>query len=145
MRYAAAAVMTALPFLIAPASLAQAEPAAPPTASQALGSGCPGMYGVATGRGMMGGGPWMMGHQGMMSGPGPAAGRAAGAAVNLTTDDVRRNLSDWLTRMGNSHIKVGRVTEAGSNAIAAEIITTDKGGLVQRYVVDRRTGQFRPD
>ena len=36
------------------------------------------------------------------------------------------------------------VAEAGPDAIDAEIVTTDNGGLVQRYVVDRRTGRLRP-
>jgi hypothetical protein len=146
MRFPAPLVTAFLASLIVSASSAQAQPAAAPAAPGAAGYGCPGMYGVATGPGMMGGGPWMMGHHGMMMyGPGAAARPSASAgALNLSVDDVRRNMTDWLARMGNPHLKVGQVAQAGPDTISAEVVTADKGGLVQRYVVDRRTGQFRP-
>jgi hypothetical protein len=46
--------------------------------------------------------------------------------------------------MANPHIKVGSVTEKDTNTITADIVTTDKDALVQRFDVDRRTGVYRP-
>ena len=110
MRVSASLVTAFLLSLITSAPSAQAQPAAPPAASGGAGHGCPGMDGVAGGPGMMGGGPWMMGHHGMMYGRGAEARPPGGAgALNLSVDDVRRNLTDWLARMGNPHLKVGRV------------------------------------
>jgi hypothetical protein len=46
--------------------------------------------------------------------------------------------------MGNLRLKAGTVTEKDSNMIMAEVVTTDKGDLVQRFNVDRRTGFWQP-
>ena len=43
---------------------------------------------------------------------------------------------------GNPHIKVGSVTEKDANTISADIVTTDKDALVQRFNVDRHTGVY---
>jgi hypothetical protein len=142
-------IVSSFALLAAPALSALAQPATPQAAAPNAGSyGCPGMTIAGGGQGMMmGGGPWMMGHHGMMNGyaPGGAArGAGRGSDLNLSVDEVRQNITDWLARTGNPHIKVGQVAQAGPDTINAEVVTSDKGGLVQRYVVNRHTGQFRP-
>jgi hypothetical protein len=103
-------------------------------------------------------GPWMMGHYGMgpwAMGPGVMgygsgtmgfgwSGSAAGN-LNLSTNDVTSYLNRWIAFSGNPHIKVGDVTEKDADTISADIVTTDKDGLVQRFTVDRHTGLFRPE
>lgn len=72
--------------------------------------------------------------------------REAGEARNLdlTVDQVRSNMQRWLAIRDNPHIKVGTVTAKGPDSITVDIVTTDNGGLVQRYEVDRHTGFIRP-
>lgn len=86
----------------------------------------PGMTGQGAGQGtMMGGG-------------------AAPAALNLSANDVKGYLESWVAMAGNPRIKVGSVAEKDANTITADIITTDKEALVQRFNVDRRTGFYSP-
>ncbi len=80
--------------------------------------------------GMMG--PAMMGYV-MLPAP--------GADLNLSVDDVRGQLDQSLTWHGNKRIKVGEVKEVGENTIVADIVTQD-GSLVQRFEVNRHTGQM---
>ena len=119
-------------------------------------------YGGGYGPGMMG--PGMMG-PGMGMGPGvmgmigPGMGMGPGMMgpgmmgwgwggqptnLNLSTNDVKTYLERWVSMTGNSHIKVGTVTEKDANSITADIVTTDKDALVQRYNVDRRSGFWQP-
>ena len=70
--------------------------------------------------------------------------RAGQTSVDLSTDDVKAYLENWIALSGNGHIKVGAVSEKDARTIRADIVTTDKEGLVQRFDVDRRTGQFQP-
>ena len=128
------------------------------------GYGCCGGYNP--GYGMMGGyGPGMMGGYGpgMMGGYGPGYGMMGGygpgpmmggygpgyyggqANLNLTTDYVKNYLERMIAIRGNTHLKVGDVKEKDADTIVAEIITKDKDALVQRFVVDRHTGFYRPD
>lgn len=113
----------------------------------------PGMMGP----GMMGGygmmGPGMMGGYGMM-GPGMMMngygmmghGQNAGPVdLKLSADEVKANFERMLAFQGNSHIKVGPVTATNADTITVDIVTTDKGGLVQRYLVNRHYGFVRSE
>ena len=64
------------------------------------------------------------------------------ANLNLSANDVTAYLGRWITMSGNPHIKVGSVTEKDANTITADIVTTDKDALVQRFNVDRHTGVY---
>jgi hypothetical protein len=131
--------------------------------AQPYGSGWGMMGGPGPGYGHMGGygpmhggyGPgWMHGYgPGWMHGGGPGYGPCAGlggpgaygpqANLNLTTDQVKNQLESWIARQGNPHIKVGEVKEKDADTIEADIVTKDNS-LVQRFVVDRHTGFYRP-
>ena len=80
-------------------------------------------------------GPMMMGSNMMGSG-------MVAANLNLSANDVTAYLGRWITMSGNPHIKVGSVTEKDANTISADIVTTDKDALVQRFNVDRHTGVY---
>ena len=104
-----------------------------------------------TGQGMMGGYPMMMGGYpmmggmmgpGMMMGSGMMGGGVQATNLNLSANDVTSYLGRWVTMTGNPHIKVGSVTEKDANTITADIVTTDKDALVQRFNVDRHTGVY---
>jgi hypothetical protein len=104
-------------------------------------------YGDWYGHGMRGGyGPGMIGCPGggmMMGGYGPGMRGGYGpqqADLNLSTNDVKSYLERWIAMTGNPHLKAGPVTEKDSSTIMAEVVTTDRGDLVQRFNVDRRTG-----
>jgi hypothetical protein len=88
------------------------------------------------GPGMMGGGQGMMGNQGR--------GMRVTPSQHLTTDDVSHFLGHFLERHGNPRLKAGDVEEVDENTITAEIVTVDDS-LVQRFKVDRHTGQMVPD
>jgi len=107
--------------------------------------------GQAYGPGMMGGwhggyGPGMM--QGNGYGPGYGSGydRRADAQgnqpLNLTTDDVKSRVERWLARQGNPRLQLGEVKEKDADTITADVVTKDNS-LVQRFIVDRHTGNFR--
>lgn len=116
----------------------------------------PGMMGsYAMGPGMMSGygygmGPWMMGPNAVGNygpGMGPwmmAPYRTSQATLNLSVDDVQKSFGRWLAWQGNPRVKLGNVSEKDADTITAEIVTTDKDGLVQRFAVDRRTGFTQP-
>lgn len=160
---------------IALAGPATAQPYGPGMMGGGYGPGYgygPGMMG-GYGPGMMGGGygpGWMMGH-GMMGGYGPGWMHGYGPGmggygpgygpgmmggygpgyygrqgnVNLSTDDVKNYLERMLAFRGNQRLKVGEIQEKDANTIVADIVTKDKDALVQRFVVDRRTGFYRPE
>ena len=96
----------------------------------------PGMMGgYAMGPGMMGRygygmGPWMMGPQ----------WNYRQTVLDLSPDDVRNYFEGWLAWQGNPRVKLGNVTEKDADTITADIVTTDKDGLVQRFAVNRHTG-----
>lgn len=115
-----------------------------------MGQGMMG-YGMP-GPGMMGPGPmgYGMAAPGMM-GPGmmaPGFGGWQGYGGNrsvdrdLSADDVRAQLERSLQWHGNKNVKLGDVTEADDDTIVADIVTQD-GSLVQRFRVDRHTGQWQ--
>lgn len=132
--------------------------------------GGPGMMG-GYGPGMMGGhGPGRMGGygpgygpdehcpfygRGMTSGYGPGwmhgngSGRGPGwsgqqSNLNLSIDDVKSQLERWIARQDNPRLKVGEVKEKDADTITGDIVTKDNS-LVQRFIVDRRTGVYRRD
>ncbi len=109
-----------------------------PAQAQGYGAyGCPGMG--MMGQGMMG--PGMMG-QGMMGMMGSGM-MGQQANLNLTANDVKGYLERWVAMSGNPRIKVGPVTERNDNTISADIVTTERDALVQRFSVDRSTGIYR--
>lgn len=114
-----------------------------PAQAQGYGQyGCPGMGMMGPGmmgQGMMG--PGMMG-QGMMGMMGPGM-MGQQANLNLTANDVKGYLERWVAMSGNPRIKVGPVTERNDNTISADIVTTERDALVQRFSVDRSTGIYR--
>lgn len=100
------------------------------------GSGCWGMLGpnMMAGPGMWGGfGPGMMSR----------GWNTTWRDLNLSTDDVKNYLDRWIAWQGNPRLKVGDVKEKDANTIVADIVTKDNS-LVQRVVVNRRNGSFRP-
>ena len=94
---------------------------------------------------MMGGMMPMMGGYpmgGMMGSAMMGGGVSQATNLNLSVADVTGYLQRWLTMTGNPRIKVGSVTEKDANTITADIVTTDKDALVQRFNVDRHTGVY---
>jgi hypothetical protein len=89
------------------------------------------MYGPGYGRTM---GPWMMGPQGY-AGPGN---------LNLSADDVKNYFDRWIAFQGNTRLKVGDVKEKDADSIVADIVTKENSSLVQRFIIDRHSGFFRP-
>ena len=140
-----------------------------PASAQPYGG--PGMMGRGYGPGMMGSyghmGGWGGGTgqgqwncpafggggygPGMMRGYGPGFGpgydRRADAQgnqpLNLTTDEVKSRVERWLAWQGNQRLKLGDVKEKDADTITADVVTKDNS-LVQRFVVDRHTGNYRP-
>ncbi len=96
---------------------------------------------------MMGGpGPWGGYGPGMMRGYGPGLGPAwnvGGRDLNLSTDNVKTYIERWLAWQGNPRLKVGDVKDRDTDTIVADIVTKDNS-LVQRFVVNRHNGYFRP-
>ncbi|MHB8886317.1 MAG: hypothetical protein ACYC5H_14820 [Methylovirgula sp.] len=99
-------------------------------------SGCCGMMGPNT---MVGPGIWGGFGRGMM-GPG---WNTTWRDLNLSTDDVKTYFQRWLAWQGNPRLKVGDVKEKDVDTIVADIVTKDNS-LVQRFVINRRNGFFRP-
>ena len=68
----------------------------------------------------------------------------ASQTLNLSVDDVKREFELYLAWQGNRRVKLGPISEKNADTIAADIITTDKEGLVQRFAVNRHTGAIQP-
>jgi hypothetical protein len=100
------------------------------------------------GPGMMRGygmGPWMMGPKvaggyGYGMPPWMMAPYRTSQAANLSVDDVKNYFERSLAWQGNPRVKLGTVSEKDADTITADIVTTDKDGLVQRFAVNRHTG-----
>ncbi len=96
---------------------------------------------------MAGPGPWGGYGPGMMRGYGPgvpgSGWSTAGRDLNLSTDNVKNYFERWLAWQGNPRLKVGDVKEKDADTIVADIVTKDNS-LVQRFVISRRNGYFRP-
>jgi hypothetical protein len=65
------------------------------------------------------------------------------ADLNLTTDNAKACIDRWLAWQGNPRLKIGDVKERDAGSITVDIVTKDNS-LVQRFLVDRRTGWVRP-
>lgn len=92
--------------------------------------------------GPWGGRPWRYG-----AGPGWATGWSQGEQsrnLNLSVAQVKERMENWLRARGNPNIKLGAVTQAGPDTITADVVTKDKDGLVQQYVINRRNGFVTP-
>jgi len=116
-----------------------------PGGGYSLGWMGPGMmngYGPGGGYGPGWMGPGMMG--GVPYGPGGWGAPSQQANLNLTVDQVKNNMEQWLRANGNSHIKLGNVAVKDADTITADIVTTDKDALVQRYAINRHTGFTQP-
>ena len=98
------------------------------------------MYGGGPGGGY---GPGWMG-PGMMYGYGGGGWGQPQGDLDLTVAQVTTNMQRWLQAMGNPHVRLGNVAAKDANTITADIVTTDKDALVQRYVINRHTGYTQP-
>ncbi|MGN6375235.1 MAG: hypothetical protein ACTHMG_06740 [Sphingomonas sp.] len=137
------AAALAMPVAASPQSGATQQPQASPCPGVAAGMGPMMMGKQSMGSGMMGNqpmGPGMMqggrGHMGWRSQVPPNG--------ELSADDVKAQLDGWLSRMGNPHVRSGSVAVKDKDTIVANVVTTDKGGLVQRFDVDRHSGTWTP-
>ena len=112
----------------------------------ASAQGGPG-FGQGYGPGMMDGyGPGNGPGYGPMQGYGPGYDRRGDVqgnqTLNLSTDDVKGRMERWLNWRGNARLKVGEVKEKDADTITADVVTKDNS-LVQRFIVDRHTGNYR--
>lgn len=111
----------------------------------------PGMMGPGMmGHGMMG--PGMMG-PGMMMGNGAWCGGcgymgpgwgAQRSNLNLSAADVKAYMERYLQYQGNPRVKLGAIKETDVDTVTADVVTTEGGALVQRYIFDRHSGAYRP-
>jgi hypothetical protein len=132
----------------------------------AYAQGGPSMMGQGMqGQGMMGQGnpgPGMMGERGPGAGPraegmrgdqrhmrghqhgsGPFAGFFINRDnKNLTNDDVRKIAEAGLLWVGERGWRIGEVKDAGSRT-AEFALTTENGGVIARFTMDRDTGRVR--
>ncbi len=60
----------------------------------------------------------------------------------LSTDDIHRQIEQWIQWYGNPKLKVGSVSVKGGKTIIAEIVGEDDL-VVHRIEVDRQTGWMR--
>ena len=93
------------------------------------------------------GGWWGTMGPGMMGGYeprilGPRWG-AAQTSVNLSTDDVKTYFERSIAWQRNPLLKVGDVKERDPDGIVVDIVTKDNS-LVERFIVNRHNGLFRP-
>ena len=102
------------------------------------------MYG--NGPGMMYGGPYMMG-PGMMYGQGYGPGMMGWYGnqgnLNISADDAKKYFESWINIQGNARLKVGDVKEKDADTLIVDIVTKDNS-LVQRFIVNRHNGFYRP-
>lgn len=104
------------------------------------------------------GGWWGSMGPGMMRGYGPGfgygtVGSAPGALgpgwnasqtdLDLSKDVVKSYFERSIAWQGNPRLKVGDVQEKDPDTIVVDVVTKDNS-LVQRFIVDRHTGLFRP-
>ncbi len=64
--------------------------------------------------------------------------------LNLSVAQVKERMENWLRARGNPNIKLGAVKQTGPDTISADVVTKDKDGLVQQYVINRRNGFVTP-
>jgi len=78
----------------------------------------------------------------------PAAPGEAGRDIygpgGPSVKSVQALLSYRLVVLGNPRLAVGKVTE-DDKSVTAEIVTAKEGTVVERYVIDKRTGNWTPE
>ena len=94
-------------------------------------SACPGVYGGYGGNSAYGAGTM---HRGWYAGT---------AELNLSAEDVRATLERGLAWSGNPRLMAGEVRERDADVVIADIVTRENS-LVERFLVDRKTGVWRP-
>ena len=98
--------------------------------------------GYGPGYGMMGGyGPGYNRGQGNPNQGYLNQGNANQGNLNLSVDDVTNYLAQMIR---NPNLKVGDVKEKDADTITAEIVTKDKGGVVQHLQFNRHNGFYQP-
>ncbi|WP_217427158.1 hypothetical protein [Pandoraea eparura] len=53
-------------------------------------------------------------------------------------------MDGWVKRMGNPRLKLGKVVERDADTITADVVTSEKDVVVQRYEINRHSGFIRP-
>jgi hypothetical protein len=53
-------------------------------------------------------------------------------------------MAQWIAAAGNPHVKLGTVTEKNADTITVDVVTADKGDLVEVYDINRHTGYMQP-
>jgi len=124
-----------------------------PGSGYGMGPGMMGRgYGYGTGPGMMHGGPgmgpggmhggWGMGPQyGPQDGPGYQGPQYQQPQKPMDGEKAKSLLENYLESTNNPNLKLGKIEDKG-NAFEAEIQTKD-GSLVDKILVDKRTGWIR--
>lgn len=115
-----------------------------------MGPGMMGQGGMGQG-GMMGQGGGMMGGQGGMGGMmgmmrmmnecGRMMEASPASAEPVTQERAEAIVKQYLTNLRNPNLKAGKVTEETASFVVE--ITTKDGALVDKVIVDKRTGHAR--
>ena len=110
-----------------------------------------GQGGGMMGPGMMGQGGGMMGGQGGMGGMmgmmrmmnecGRMMEASPASAEPVTKERAEAIVKQYLTNLRNPNLKAGKVTEETASFVVE--VTTKDGALVDKVVVDKRTGHAR--
>lgn len=75
---------------------------------------------------------------------GPAALYGTQGTPNLSTDGVKNYFERWIATQDNPRLKIGDVKEKDLDTIEVDIVTKQENALVQRLLVNRRTGFYQP-
>lgn len=129
------AALAALALTMGLADVATAQPGPGPHAGGAHMMS-PGVMGPGM---MMGDGAWCGGCGHMAPGWGGQR-----ANLNLSAADVKAYMERLLQHQGNPRVKLGSVKETDADSVTADVVTTEGGVLVQRYIFNRHTGAFQP-
>jgi hypothetical protein len=108
----------------------------------AVGPGMMSRYGYGMRSWMMG--PNVVGGYGNEMPPWMMAPYRTNQVANLSVDDVKSYFERSLAWQDNPRLKLGTVSEKDADTIMADVVTTDKDGLVQRFAVNRHTGFIQP-
>ncbi len=136
---------------LASAPSANAQPAEGSWSPNCVGPGMMWGGGGGYGPGTMWGGGYGPGWGGGGGGYGPGmmwggggGGWGQGQNLDLTVPQVQKRMQQWIETSGNPNVKLGPVTKKNDDTITAQIVTTDKGDLVQEYDINRQTGAIEP-
>jgi hypothetical protein len=84
---------------------------------------------------------WMMGQRGYPRYYSPPERQKQQTVKPLTQEDAVSIVQGYLTGTGNPNLKIGKVEKKEDGNYLVEILTKD-GSLVDKIVVDRKTGRF---